>query len=78
MGFSGFYIPSLKKNINFKYKPYLFIVIILMSLFLGIYIVDANFLIKTVLTVSIFFSSFIIYKYKLRIFIKELNNENLL
>ena len=78
MGFSGFYIPSLKKNINFKYNPYLFIVIILMSLFLGIYIVDANFLIKTVLTVFIFFSSFIIYKYKLRIFIKELNNENLL
>lgn len=78
MGFAGFYIQSLKKNVDFNYSPILFIIIICLTLFLGLLITDANLKIKISLTIFIIFALIIIYKYKLSSFMKDLNKENLI
>lgn len=78
MGFVGFYIPILKKNISFNYRPFYFILIIIFTLLLGISIRDTNVFTKTTLTFFIILGTLILYKFKLSTYINELNKENLI
>ena len=78
MGFSGFYINSIKKNIDFSYPPILFIIIIFLTLFLAIIIRDIDLIIKAIITILFIISLIFIYNYKLSSFIKELNKEKLI
>lgn len=78
MGFSGFYIQSLKKNIDFNYSPIIFILIIILALVFGIFVRDVNFFVKLLFTALIILCSILLYKFKLISFVKELNKENLI
>ena len=78
MGFSGFYIKSLKRNIDFDHNPIIFIIIILLTLLFGILIRDADLFVKISLTFIIFLFVILLYKYKLSKFIKEINQEKLI
>lgn len=78
IGFSGFYIRSLKNNIDFAYNPIIFIIIILSTLLFGVLIRDAALLFKVSLTVIIFIFMILLYRFKISKFIKDVNQENLL
>ncbi len=78
MGFSGFYIKSLKKNIDFQYSPIIFIIIIILTLFFGVLVRDADLFFKISLTLIIFLFIFLFFKFQISRFIKEINKENLL
>ena len=78
IGFSGFYIKSLKNNIDFVYNPIIFIIIILSTLLFGVLIRDVALLFKVSLTVIIFIFTILLYRFKISKFNKDINQENLL
>ena len=69
MGFIGFFIPSIKKHILFKYSPILFLFIIISCLFIAILFQTMEVNIKIILSVFIIctFIYFIYFKMKSKI-----------
>jgi O-antigen/teichoic acid export membrane protein len=78
MGFSGFYIKSLRKNIDFSYNPVIFIATIVLTLLFGVLVRDVDLLLKILITILLILTIIILYKFKLSSFIKYLNKENLI
>jgi O-antigen/teichoic acid export membrane protein len=77
-GFSGYFIKDLKKNILFKYNPFIFIGLILVVSSICISVINLNFFLKISLSLMIVLIFFFSYQLKIKFVIKELNQENLI
>lgn len=78
LGFSGFYFSDLKENIDFKYNPLWFLFIIIMTLLFSVSILNLNLYLKSVITILICIGGIMLYLFKGKDVIRNLNNENLL
>jgi len=76
LGFSGFYYSDLKDNIDFMYNPIWFLIIILITLFLSVLILDLNIIIKLILSLIIFITSLLAFFFKGKKLVRQLNSEN--
>ena len=77
MGFSGFYIKSIKEDLDFKGNPMIFIFIIISTLIISLILMDLTLYLKIIISILILFVSLLIYNYRFKTMVNRLIKENL-
>ena len=77
MGFSGFYINSIKEDLDFKGNPMIFIFIIISTLIISLILMDLTLYLKIIISILILFISLLIYHYRFKTMVNRLIKENL-